>query len=94
MTAVDWTFEVAAEVLASGPLPPDFTDWTLADEDGVTIAHVAALHNHLPDGFQGWDIAMENGHTVAYVASAALSGCLPDNFKAGDLATMSVVARK
>ena len=42
------------EMAAKGELPPDFDQWRLADENGRTVAHVAAESGHLPKGFKHW----------------------------------------
>ena len=66
-----------------GALPPDFDGWDLADKDGWTVAHKAAIFGHLPPGFDGWDLADKNGWTVAHAAAG--SGHLPPGFDRWDL---------
>jgi len=62
-----------------GTLPPDFTEWDLADWDGWTIAHEAAYYGHLPKDFQDWDLKDKYGITVEDVIRD--SDYLPDDFK-------------
>jgi hypothetical protein len=60
-------------------IPADFDQWDLADEDGRTVAHRAALHGHLPASFSQWSIVDEHsGQTVAHVA--VMCGWLPADF--------------
>ena len=61
-----------------GNLPADFDNWSLTDDRGRPVAHVAATHGHLPAGFDQWEIASQTGYTVAHVA--AINGHLPDDF--------------
>jgi hypothetical protein len=67
----------------SGDLPADFDQWGLANKNGWTVAHTAALHGHLPDNFDQWELANENGWTVAH--SSAIHGSLPDKFDQWDM---------
>jgi hypothetical protein len=57
-----------------GDLPPGFSQWSLRDKNGMTVAHMAAKKGKLPPGFELWDIADNNGRTVAH--EAALWGYL------------------
>jgi hypothetical protein len=54
-----------------GMLPADFDQWQLADMQGWTVAHIAALYRHLPDNFKQWGLASadNDGWTVAHVAA-------------------------
>lgn len=47
-----------------GKLPPDFDQWGISDDAGLTVAHVAASHGHLPPDFDRWTLATNNGITV------------------------------
>jgi hypothetical protein len=80
-----------AKLARSGDLPADFDQWGLADENGWTVAHTAALHGHLPVGFNMWDMSNNGGWTVAHAAvTAGIGSCpvivsaqevlLPENF--------------
>ena len=56
-----------------GTLSNQFTDWHLKNEDGVTVAHVAAKFNNLPARFniafpEVWEMKDNFGKTVAEVA--------------------------
>ena len=66
-----------------GTLPPDFDNWSLTDDLGRCVAHVAATFGHLPPDFDQWDIATPSGYTVAH--TAAINGYLPDDFNQWDL---------
>jgi hypothetical protein len=61
----------------AGTLPPEFTDWPLADKDGYTVAHFAAWSGTLPADIDRaiYKLADKNGTTVAHVA--AWRGNLP-----------------
>ena len=61
-----------------GTLPSDFNNWSLTDDRGRPVAHVAATFGHLPAGFDQWGIASPTGYTVAHIA--AINGHLPDDF--------------
>jgi hypothetical protein len=61
----------------------DNFDWSVAREDGWTIALEAARYGHLPHGFDRWDLADNSGQTVAY--EAAERGHLPLDFDRWDL---------
>jgi len=63
--------------------PPIDPDWELADENGRTVAHVAAEQGHLPADFDQWELADKNGKTVAHVA--AMYGSLPADFSHWEL---------
>lgn len=73
------TFERLKELILAGRTVSNQRDLAEADEDGWTIAHVAALHGRLPADFDQWALADETGCTVAHVA--AQCNRLPDNFK-------------
>lgn len=47
-TAGRWSYEAAVAAAFAGTLPPDFSQWELADESGWTVAHVAAEAGTLP----------------------------------------------
>jgi hypothetical protein len=47
-------------------LPEGFNQWTLADESGWTIAHVAARMGLLPQTFNDWTLATSCDDTVAH----------------------------
>jgi hypothetical protein len=68
----------------NGDLPPDFSEWDLADHDSWTVAHVAAQAGHLPPDFDRWELADRDGYTVAH--TAARSGHLPPDFDRWDIA--------
>ena len=72
-------FEMARE----GTLPEGFDQWHLADEDGWTVAHVAAGWRHLPKDFNQWELADKDGWTVAHEVAA--HGYLPNDFQLWDL---------
>jgi ankyrin repeat protein len=63
-----------------GTLPPDFTGWALADNDGRTVAHEAARFGPLPADMDRavYKLADYYGWTVAH--NAALYGYLPPDF--------------
>lgn len=69
------TFKEAVEMVRSEELPSDFDQWALADKDGTTVAHMAALFGTLPEGFDHWDLATAGGQTVRELAEAL--GCYP-----------------
>jgi hypothetical protein len=71
----------------AGVLPHDFNKWDMANEDGWTVAHWAALCG-FPVNFDQWDLADKNGRTVAHVA--ALYETLPVNFDQWGLTTNRV----
>ena len=62
----------------------DSPKWALADNDGLTVAHMAAVRNRLPAGFDRWELADNDGWTVAHLAAAL--GHLPPDFDRWDLA--------
>ena len=66
-----------------GELPIDFTDWHLANKNGFTVAHAAALYGRLPPTFTQWDFASQDGWTVAHLAARA--GHLPADFAQWEL---------
>jgi hypothetical protein len=66
-----------------GRLPESFTQWDLADNQGLTVAHEAALLGLLPKDFDRWELATHSGVTVAFFA--ALSGTLPVTFDKWEL---------
>jgi hypothetical protein len=55
----------------------------LANNDGWTVAHVAAQCNHLPPDFNQWNLTDNNGYTVAQIAY--MYNRLPSNFDRWDL---------
>ncbi len=61
-----------------GTLPEDFNLWSLTDDRGLPIAHVAAKYGHLPADFDQWGIASPTGDTVAHIA--ARNDHLPEDF--------------
>ena len=79
-----WDFYSAYDDARSGYLPADFDQWDLADEDGCTVAHVAAYCGKLPPDFDQWDLANKYGWTVSHIV--AKSGNLPPDFDQWDLA--------
>lgn len=46
-----------------------FYGWKLENENGQTLAHVAAVHGLLPDDFNQWDMKDKYGTTVGMVHS-------------------------
>ena len=62
----------------NGTLPKDFKDWSLADEYGWTVAHVAVHSDCLSKDFEDWSLSANTGWTVAH--SAAFMGKLPKGF--------------
>jgi hypothetical protein len=60
-----------------GKLPPEFSDWSLANKWGVTVAHVAAYSGTLPAdiGRDVYKLTDKDGRTVAH--DAARYGTLP-----------------
>lgn len=57
---------VYAHMDAHRALPEGFNQWTLADPDGWSVAHVAARMGLLPDTFGDWTLATNYGDTVAH----------------------------
>lgn len=56
------------ELLKEKPMPCTSYDfWDFADESGWTLAHQAALFDHLPEDFNQWDLQDSTGQTVADV---------------------------
>jgi hypothetical protein len=66
-----------------GTLPEGYDLWDLRDNDGDTVAHMAAYYNNLPPEFNRWDLADYDSWTVAH--AAAWVGQLPANFDCWDL---------
>jgi hypothetical protein len=79
-----YDYSVAVVAVAAGTLPADFDRWSLADENGWTVAHEAAEQDALPEDFDQWEISNDKGWTVAHVAAA--EGCLPNGFNLWHLA--------
>jgi ankyrin repeat protein len=52
---------------SAGSLPSDFSKWSLKNQDGWAIAHIAARHNNLPETFNQWNLSDSDGWTVAHV---------------------------
>jgi hypothetical protein len=46
-------------------LPCTFTQWSLRDKNGRTVAHQAAQYGHLPSDFSDWGWSDNEGKTVA-----------------------------
>ena len=65
MNELNKLFEQARE----GALPPDFDQWGLTDDWGISVAHVAAKHGHLPPEFDQWDLKDRFGLSVAHEAA-------------------------
>ena len=65
MNELQKLFEQARE----GTLPPDFDRWEIADEWGISVAHVAAKHGNLPPDFDQWDLKDRFGQFVAHIAA-------------------------
>jgi hypothetical protein len=66
-------------------VPPNFNQWDLKiDEEGNTIAHLAAQYGCLPPDFDKWDLANDYLWTVAH--DAACCDNLPPDFNQWDLA--------
>jgi hypothetical protein len=42
-------------------LPLGFDRWELTDNDGKTVAQVAAMKGRLPPGFDRWDLTDRDG---------------------------------
>ncbi len=61
-----------------GTLPEDFKDWSLSDEYGWTVAHVAVHSGCLSKDFEDWSLSVNSGWTVAH--SAAYNRNLPKDF--------------
>ena len=72
LDVVEWDFGTASKAAWDGSLPPDFDQWDLADEGGMTVAHTAAKSGHLPPDFDRWDLADKRGQTVREVAERRL----------------------
>jgi hypothetical protein len=72
-----------------GTLPVDFDEWSIANREGFTVAHVAAQYGHLPADFSQWELADKDGWTVAHMA--VRNGHLPANFDQWDLVDSSGV---
>jgi hypothetical protein len=70
----------------TGALPADFDQLELANKNGWTVAHTAALHGHLPVEFNMWDMSNNGGWTVAHAAVTAGIGLLPEDFNQWGLA--------
>jgi hypothetical protein len=73
-----------ADLVRSHSLPDDFDQWRVANEDGWTIAHEAAMRGCIPADFNQWELANEDGRTVAH--TAAFCGRLTLNFNQWELA--------
>lgn len=78
------SWEILCEILQEEYLPANFNNWDLADDHGVTIAHIAAANDKLPDDFDEWGLEDDNGWTVAHEAAAY--GNLPPEFDEWNLA--------
>jgi len=80
------TFETIVHLMETRQeLPGVFDRWHISDDEGMTLAHVAARHGYLPDDFKGWAWAIPNGgYTVAHIA--AIYGHLPKDFHNWELA--------
>lgn len=80
------TFEMIAHRMSTKQeLPGGFDRWYLTNDEGETLAHVAARYGYLHDDFKGWAWAMPNsGYTVAHIA--AVHGRLPKDFHNWELA--------
>jgi hypothetical protein len=74
-----------ADKALAGCLPKDFDMWTLQNQTGNTIAHIAAIVGKLPDTFDKWSMSDVKGYSVAHVA--ARYGNLPDGFEQWDMRT-------
>lgn len=68
---------------ANGTLPREFSDWSPADRDGKTVAHVAAENGNLPLTVNSvvWALKDIDGWTVAHAAME-----LPEDFDGWDWA--------
>jgi hypothetical protein len=73
-------------VACNRPLPKDFNTWEMADENGTTIAHMAARFGHLPSDFNQWELADKDGWTVAH--ATAMHENLPETFDKWGLANL------
>jgi hypothetical protein len=71
-------------VACNRPLPKDFNTWEMADENGTTIAHMAARFGHLPSDFNQWELADKDGWTVAH--ATAMHENLPETFDQWEMA--------
>ncbi len=67
-----------------GTLQPEFDQWGISDEEGWSVAHVAAYYDNLPPEFDQWDLVDDDGWSVAHVA-APVGNLLPE-FDQWDLA--------
>jgi hypothetical protein len=61
-------YDYFAELAYKGLLPEGFSNWGLCDEDGWTIAHMAAHWGNLPLDFDMWELVDNDGRTVAHEA--------------------------
>lgn len=67
-----------ANEIEQGHLPSEFNEWEISDENGWSIAHLAAKAGLLPEYFNDWHISDKDGWTVAH--EAAKNGNLPTGF--------------
>ncbi len=74
----DYSLEDLFRTAGDDTFPKSFDQWELADENGWTVAHIAAVTNHLPEDFSLWSLASNTGWTVAHTAAAY--GYLPKDF--------------
>jgi ATP-dependent Lon protease len=61
----DYEYDYYITLAREGTLPPDFDQWSLADEDGWTVAHEAIKYRNLPTGFNRWDLLEKKGSPLA-----------------------------
>jgi hypothetical protein len=66
-----WNTEINYfEMVQCGRLPSGFDQWGLLyNEDGITIAHLAAMQGKLPSDFDQWGLTDNVGWSVAHVAA-------------------------
>jgi hypothetical protein len=78
------TIERLFEDAKTGKLSPEFSDWSLADKKGKTIAHEAAMYRNLPADIDRdiYKLADKYGKTVAH--EAAWRKHLPPEFERPD----------
>jgi hypothetical protein len=88
-----YTYDEYSEQAVAGTLPPDFKEWTAANENGWTIAHIAGAYGGLsllePDDIATrglWVLADRKGWTVAHEAISFSE--LPTDFSQWDLTDM------
>jgi hypothetical protein len=79
------SYKEACTLVTTGGLPAGFSQWTIANKHGWTVAHVAASFGMLPHNFDRWDIVNKYAWSVAHEAVEHSS--LPESFSQWGLPT-------